>query len=139
MSEETTSSLSQRVARLERDNRRLRRLGGTALVGLLALLVMGHGEPAVKRVEGDQIALQAPGGMIRGEMSLGGDGSVRFVLYDRARTPRLELLSGLPDGAPALTLYDRRWASRASLRLEDDGTPRLELYDKDGKKIWAAP
>jgi hypothetical protein len=38
-----------------------------------------------------------------------------------------------------LTLYDKRWAPRLSLRLDDDGTPHVELYDKLGKTIWAAP
>lgn len=131
-------SLTERLERLERDNRRLKRARDTILVGLAALFFLGHGEPATNPVVGDQIALRAPGGLIRGEMSVGGDGSVRLVLYDPSRTPRLELLSTPPDGAPALTLYDKDWRPRASLRLDDDGTPRLELYGADGKAIWAA-
>jgi hypothetical protein len=139
MSEPTTSSLSGRLARLERENRRLKGAGLAVLLGLAAFLAMGHGEPAVKALEGDQIALRTAAGTIRGELSVRGDGGVALVLYDANRTPRVQLLSGPPDGAPALTLFDRRWAARATLRLDDDGTPQLALYDQAGKAIWKAP
>lgn len=139
MDKATSSSLTERLERLERDNRRLKRTRDAILIGITALFLMGHGEPAAKPVVGDQIALRAPGGPIRGELSVGGDGGVRFVLYDTSRTPRLELLSTPPDGAPALTLYDKGWRPRASLRLDNDGTPHLELYGGDGKTIWTAP
>jgi hypothetical protein len=139
MTDSTPSALIERLERLERDNRRMKRGGAALLLALAALFVMGHGEPAVKRIEGDQIALRAPGGRIRGELSLQGDGGARFILYDTGRTPRLELLSAPPNGRPALTLYDDRWAPRATLRLDDDGTPQLALYDRAGKVLWSAP
>lgn len=139
MDRAASPSVTERLDRLERDNRRLKRTRDIILIGIAALLFMGHGAPAAKPVVGDQIALRAPGGLIRGEMSVGGDGSVRFVLYDPNRTPRFEVLSPPPDGAPALTLYDKDWRRRASLRLDNDGTPHLELYGGDGKTVWAAP
>lgn len=139
MDNAVSPSVTERLERLERDNHRLKRTRDTILVGIAALFFMGHGASAAKPVVGDQLALQAPGGLIRGEMSIGGDGSVRFVLYDPSRTPRFEVLSTPPDGTPALTLYDKDWRRRASLRLDDDGTPHLELYGGDGKTVWAAP
>jgi hypothetical protein len=139
MDQAASPSVTERLDRLERDNRRLKRTRDTVLVGIAALFFMGHGAPAAKPVVGDQIALQAPGGLIRGEMSVGGDGSVRLVLYDPSRTPRFEVLSTPPDGAAALTLFDKDWRRRASLRLDNDGNPHLELYRADGKTVWAAP
>jgi hypothetical protein len=132
------ASVIERLERLESDDRGAKRRRDTILIAITALLFMGHGTAATNPVTGDQIALQAPGGLVRGEMSVGGDGSARFVVYDPSRTPRLELLSSPPDGAPALTLYDKEWRPRASLRLDNDGTPRLELYGEDGKTIWTA-
>lgn len=139
MDKATSPSVTERLDRLERDNRRLKRTRDAIFIDVAALLLMGHGEPAVNPVVGDQIALRAPGGLIRGDLSVGGDGGARFVLYDTGRTPRLELLSTPPDGAPALTLYDKDWRPRASLRLDNDGTPHLQLYGGDGKTVWTAP
>jgi len=139
VNEPTLLNLANRLERLERDNRRLRRSRTVLLLGVLALFLMGHGEPAARLVEGDQISLRLPSGPVRGELSVQGDGGAHFVLYDTSRTPRIELRANPPDGTPGLTLYDKQWAPRASLRLDEDGTPRFELYDRSGKRIWAAP
>jgi hypothetical protein len=139
VNEPTLPNLVKRLERLESDNRRLRRSSAVMFLGVLALFLMGHGEPAARLVEGDQIVLHAPGGPIRGELSMQGTGGARFVLYDPSQTPRIELRSSAPDGTPSLTLYDKQWAQRASLRLDEDGMPHFELYDKSGKRIWAAP
>lgn len=139
MSESPIDALTRRLERLEREHRRLKRTGATILIGVAALFLMGHGEPAAKLIEGDQIALRAPGAPIRGELSVQGDGGARFVLYDTNRTPRLQLTSAAPGGAPALVLYDSRQSPHAWLRLDDDGSPHLELYDAAGKKVWSAP
>src|SRR5574337_547064 len=129
MVDSTVSTLTRRLERLERDNRRMKRCAAVLLLGCAAFLLMGHGEPAAKRIVADQIALRAPNGKLRGELSLQGDGGAHFVLYDAALTPRIELRSAPPDGAPALMLYDRRSAPRVTLGLDTDGNPRLELYD----------
>lgn len=139
MSELPIDELTRRVEQLERENRRLKRTGATILIGVAALFLMGHGEPAKKLIQGDQIALRTPGAPIRGELSVQGDGGAHFVLYDTNRTPRLELAAAASGGAPALTLYDSHQSPRAWLRLDDDGTPHLELYGPTGQKVWSAP
>lgn len=139
MSEPTLDILTQRLARLERENRRLKGLGAVALVGIVALVLMGHSAEGRKVVEADQFVLRLPDGQVRGELNFVGDGAVRLALYDRDRTRRLQLVVAVPDGAPALTFYDKNSQPRALLALKNDGTPQLEFYDKDGRPLWKAP
>ncbi|MGE3535844.1 MAG: hypothetical protein AB7N91_00240 [Candidatus Tectimicrobiota bacterium] len=106
-------AIVQRLERLERANRRWKRLAvlGLALVGILPLLGAGkHDEPAVA----NEIQARA------------------FVLVDREGTP-LARLGLLPHGVWGLGFYDQGKKSRLMLSIDHQGASTLSLLSKDGK------
>jgi hypothetical protein len=45
----------------------------------------------------------------------------------------------LPQGSPALTLYDTNGKNRAELALTREGAPALTILDRDGFLAWKTP
>jgi hypothetical protein len=145
-------ALAARVGRLERENRRLRRGGAAALLGLAGALVMGQGPrgDSPKTVEAERFLLRDAGGKARAELALRADGSPHLEFRDGAGNPRAGLglqgeaaflsltdakgrggtiLRVQPNGRPNITLTDANGTRRAVLFLSDDGTPTLAFSD----------
>jgi len=123
-------TLVERLERLERQNRRLKRGGilGLALVGAAAL--MGQAPPAGQTVEAEGFILRGPNGKARAELAMRG-GEPRLILRDANEKEQVRL-AVLADGSPALTFYYNDW--RPNLMLKAGGVgPALTLYDKEGK------
>lgn len=155
--------LLQRVDRLERENRWLKRLGVTVLAGLVGVLVMGQTTAgrSAKTIEAEELHLRDSRGMARATLSVGPDGSPRLGLTDQAGVSRLTLVvnsDGSPrfslsdkaglaravvgldrDGSPRLGLTDQAGIDRAGLVVMPDGQPMLGFKDKSGRAIWSAP
>ncbi|HEX3276720.1 MAG TPA: hypothetical protein VHR43_17830 [Gemmatimonadales bacterium] len=108
--------LLDRMDRLERENRRLRRYGNLTMIGMAVTLgltaavfwfsgrfgiVGGVPENIVAR----QFSLRDAGGANRGTWSVAEDGTARLVLADARGRPRVRL-SLLPDGAAGLSFGD---------------------------------
>lgn len=106
MKDAAPDSPTQRLTRLECDNRRIKRYG--ALVVLLMAAVALIGQVSKDRV------VQAQ----------------QFILLDATGTVRAGL--DATDGYPALRLTDRNGKTRASLAVLEDGTPVLALIDAGG-------
>jgi hypothetical protein len=140
MNKQTVETLAIRLDRLERENRRLKRTGAVALVGIAALVLMGQTTPGevANVLEAKQFVLRDSRGDTRAVLALGPDGSVGLGLSDKAGTARAWLSLG-PQGSPSFALFDRAARPRATLRLWPDGVPRLALNDKDGNVTWSAP
>lgn len=100
----TLETLSERVDGLERENRWLKRIGGSAVIGLLALVTFGTG------------ALRAPR-----EIS-----AEQIVLKDRDGHPRARL--EMKEHGPALSLLDRDGRDQVLLKSGDDGSSSLEYF-----------
>src|SRR5437879_6012790 len=100
--------LAQRVERLERENRRLKRAGLVALA-LAAVLVLTGRARSSRVMEAN-----------------------RFVLRDTSGRVRAELKTE-EDLSPRLVLLDSHGASRAWLDLSKKGEPTLRFWDAMGK------
>jgi len=137
------ADLEARLAKLERQNRTLKRLG------LLFLLIAGSGflvaqaprkppsaapAPATGAASYDtlvvhRLELRDKAGKLRGVWTAE-DGYLGLALYDTAGMPRAELT--LTIVGPALDLYDDVGKSRIELMVTADG-PHLMLLDAAGK------
>jgi hypothetical protein len=96
--------LEQRLARLERDNGRLKAVGGVLLAAIAAVFVMGQARPARE--------IQAQ----------------RFVVVNDDGTPVL-LLTTNNDGLPWLSLLDKQGWVRADLAVSEGAGAWLRLRD----------
>ncbi len=105
--------MEERLNRLERENRRLKRAGGVVLGVIAALLLMGH-------VVGEKV--------VEAE---------RFVLLDSSGQPRAVL--AVAKGGSGLYLYDNKGKLRAGLVGGTADETGLTLYHKNGKLAWKAP
>ncbi|MFQ5848888.1 MAG: hypothetical protein ACE5IQ_14595 [Candidatus Methylomirabilales bacterium] len=105
--------MEERLNRLERENRRLKKLGSVALAVIAATVLMGY-------VVGEKV--------VEAE---------RFVLLDPNGQPRAVL--AVAKGGAGLYLYDSKGKLRAGLvggTADDTG---LHVYDQNGKLAWKAP
>ncbi len=113
MDAQRPDAMTQRLDRLERENRRFKRAGAALLVGLAAVFVMGQALPAkVAKVVEAQV----------------------FSVRDMSGTVRATL-GASPDGTPYLTLFDKNVKMRAVLQLKEDQSPFFSLLAPDGKAI----
>ena len=145
-------NVEQRLARLERANRRMKRIG--ALVLLMAAVVLLSGAAKGKdlqHLEVGSLTLKDTDGKVRASLTVNVIGSVRLVLSDKAGKTRAGLYVGV-DGSPALVLYDkgRRTLFAATLGVATTVDKRtgaktkttagaLTLYDAKGDVLWQAP
>jgi hypothetical protein len=109
-------TLEQRLERLERENRWMRRLGAVAVAVVAAVLLMGQDK-----------AKDLPDLVVRSLTVKDKDGKVRATL------------ATLATGSAYLRFLDKSGKRRAALDVLNDGTPRLRLFDAKGKVIWKAP
>ena len=138
--------LEQRLARLERANRRMKQIGTLVLLVAAAMLVSG----AANDLEVGSLALKDKDGNTRAHLAMV-DGTPRLALFDKAGKTRARLhgnpglalfdkdgearahLIVFADGSPSLAFFDRAGKVRAMLGTHADGSPGLRLADKDGK------
>lgn len=156
----TKHDLPERIERIERDNRRTRILGCTALVFLAAFLLLGLAKQKPRILEAESIILRDEAGQIRARLEVKDD-MQGIGLYDKKGNLRIGV-SLAPDGSPIMCLYDEEGQGRvllekgfgdswslafsgvegkdeAVLGVDFKGNPYLHFFDKDGKKIWSAP
>ena len=149
------SAISERLERVERQNRNLKR----GMIAVVAMLLFAGIALPVKQTfsQGDVVEAQsfilrdAAGNMralwteVDGEVALGlfdagemlrtglivdVDGNSRLEFYDAGGTQRIGL--GTWDGAPSLTLYDTTGNHRVGLAVGVTGDAQLEVYDGYG-------
>jgi hypothetical protein len=124
--------LEQRLARLERGNRRMKRIGVLGLVVAAAVLLSGQakGKDLQDLVVGS-LTLKDKDGKTRAQLHVDEDGSASLLFRDKDGKTRA-LLSVLANGPPGLYLYDKYGRARAALYV-DAGVPVLNLSDKGGR------
>ncbi len=123
--------LEQRLARLERANRRMKRIGALVLVVAAAVVLSGAAMRKYRHLEVGSLTLKDKAGKVRATLAAEADGAVALALYGRDGKPRARL-SALPDGSPGLLLYDKAGETRAVLSVFENSAALL-LFDKDGK------
>ena len=131
MSDRIHDHLTQRLDRLERENRRLKLLGALALLGLAALTLMGQTAPTpvANTLEAERFVLRDGAGNVRASLGLRPDGTAALALADDTQRERL-VLSVTAPGLAGLDLSDRAGQLRAGLNVRADGTAQLSLLDQ---------
>ncbi len=161
-------SVEERLERLERQNKWMRRLGavGVALVATVILMGQGKASQPAKVVVAEKFVLMDSDGKTWGEwgtdrglvrlllrdqeghdlvrLSANEEGTIAaLVLMDKGGTNRVELGGGI-EGA-GLNLNDWKGHVRARLYAAPDDdesaltTTHLGFLDKSGKVFWKAP
>ena len=130
MSEALDLTMAQRVERLERAQRQWRRLAVCAVLGLVGVGLMGQ-KPAPRTVEAERFILRDAAGRIRAELGVDGEQSVALRFRDADNLPRLSI--GTENGASVLVLNEQGGKVRAGLVTLPQGSPALTLYDTNGK------
>ena len=144
-------TLEQRLERLERQNRWMKRIGMLGLAVAAAVLLSGQAKAKdlqhlkvrsltlIDAKGRNRVVLTDYGlrvsdlnGKTRAMLVARGDGSSGLHLYDKNGKNRATL-GTLVDGSPRLLLYDKSGNARMSLGALNDGLSRLALYDKNGK------
>jgi hypothetical protein len=128
----TIDEIGERVARLERKNRRLTLalvlMGLTAALLATVALALTCLVPQVARAR--NFLLLDDHGKTRAMLGMDKDGP-RLVLCDENGKERA-LLGAFKDGSPHLDLWDESGRNRAGLTVSKDG-PVLNLADGNGK------
>lgn len=101
--------LNDRLARLEHENRRLKKWGGIAIAALGTLGLFSFAAPVVCDI-------------VTGE---------RLVIRDNSGRTRFDL-DAYHNDAPGLTLHDTAGRVRAKLGLDDKGDVTLSFVDEKG-------
>ncbi len=105
-------ALSDRVERLERQNRRLKRLGLSGIACLIVVTIIG----------GAKLARNAD--------SIGAKAFVLFDDKDRARA----VMTVDPDEGPGISFFHADESRRIDVRIDNKGSPRVNLYGKEDKE-----
>ncbi len=136
MDEQATNSVVQRLEHVERENRRLKRLGSFLIFGVAAVVLMGETKGA-RVVEAEKFVLRDLVGKARAALSTMPDGSVGLAIL--SADGKSLSLSAEGDGTMGLTMYDKSKKLRAEIFTLADGSAGLALYDASGKAMWKAP
>ncbi|CAN5119386.1 hypothetical protein BH20GEM2_BH20GEM2_20410 [soil metagenome] len=140
---EVEAVLMRRVEHVERENRRLKRLGLVMAAGLavallvsLGLLMVGlsNGFPGsgAAVINARSFILRDDAGLARATLELTDEGQVRMGMRDRDGRERVRL-GLLQDGSPGLTLSDREGRPRVVLGVLPDQTTNLVFADEAGR------
>ncbi len=129
MIEPTVGTLAQRLNIMERQNRRLKRMGMVILAGATVLTLMGQARLS-RTVEAEKFILKDASGKVRAEIGMGEKGpALRF----RAEDGKFRIGLGLVGDEHGLFLLDANERKQATLGVGSLG-PALMLYDNKGKR-----
>ncbi len=143
-------TVEQRLERLERQNRWMKRIGMLVLAVAAAVLLSGQAKgKAWQHLEVSSLTLMDKDGMAGASLSLFGTGTPHLLLHDKNGKKRV-WLGVNRDGSPALDLYDKNVNKRATLGVTTTVDKRtgaetktaestLTLFDAKGDVIWQAP
>jgi hypothetical protein len=143
-------AILERLEKLERENRRLRRGGLAALLVVALAGILGAARPAAKTLRAQQLVLTDAAGNVRAKLSAENAKFASITLYDAKGRKMLSLNGGGPRPgiamadvtgktrvllgglSPNLSFYDD--AGDTTVSLDGDALgPRLLLFDGAGK------
>ena len=154
-------TIEQRLAKLERQNKWMKRMGGLVLAAVACVVLMGQGKPKeLPDLVAKSLTIKDKDGKTRIKLETEPTvGAPSLRLYDGAGKERgtltvsalfstllfsnkagevrmaLSVLAGLP----TLFLKDEKGQVRLALKLYANGTPSLEFVNANDKLIWKAP
>jgi len=122
----------QRLERLERENRWMRRIGAVAVAVAAAVFLVGQGKAKeLPDLVVRSLTVRDKNGKTRATLDADDEG-VSLRLCGKDTWPSA-LLAVLADGGAGLVLNDKNSKLRASLLVGGDGSPTLLLGDKNGQ------
>ena len=155
-------TIEQRVTKLERQNRWMKRGGGLMLAAVACVVLLGQGKAkalpdlevrslTVKSKSGKELAFlgadvgktavlrfTSKDGRNQAHFGMSSQGAPHVYLGDK--DIRAQVVLGLkPWGSPGLGVRDKNGVNRLGLGVARDGSVFLKLYDAKGKAIWQAP
>lgn len=135
-------SIVDRLEKLERQNRRLRRIGGLIILSVAGVFLMAQARPS-RTLEANEFILRDSHGKERAALkTVGGEPSVNFYgelqvrFCDVGGPCRLELTAHRENAS--ITLAESSGTARAVISISGPRTLAV-LLDKNGKVIWRAP
>ncbi len=128
------ASVLERLEKLERQNRGLKRAGLIVMVLAAATLLIGQAALQWK-VEAQSFVLKDENGKVRAELGMAGHGPL-LALYDEDGAQRA--VFGIAERGPGLFFLDSTQRRRAAFGVVGKG-PVLILFDEDGKTIFSKP
>jgi len=155
-------TLEMRVARLERENRLLRRLGAGIVLAVASAGFLGatpntvsecvrtrelqvvdaSGQALVKigqPADGSTIiGMNDREGNFKAALSVEADGSPNLMLGSSDATQPQVTLAALASGEAGLLVSDQQGHLRAVLSCQANGSPNVILKDARGKTLWQA-
>ena len=152
--ESNLQSILQRLECVERENRRLKRLGLAAAIVVGALLFMAQAAPR-RTIEAQSFVLKDASGRARADLSMAAGDIPTLSMRDGKGDPRVTLGAG---DNPSLTMSNPDNSERIQLFVSPDvygltlsnaqvnrvgvgvwkGAPGLTLYDESQKVVWSA-
>lgn len=127
-------SVLERLAKLERQNRRFKRAGLVAMVLAGATLLLGQATPQWK-VEAERFVLKDADGKVRAELGMAGHGPL-LALYDEDGARRA--VFGIAERGPGIFFLDAIQKRRVALGVVEKG-PVLVLFDEHGNAVFSKP
>jgi hypothetical protein len=141
MIEPTLDALTTQLERLERESRRSKRVVRVALVGALALVLMGQAAPhrMPKSLEAEEFVLRDSRGQVRAVLGTAQNATATMLqIFGENGKPRTRLTVA-SDGTSSLEVIDSGERVRVLVGVKDNGTPRIWLGNEAGKIVWRAP
>jgi hypothetical protein len=145
---EDQSILVKRLEALEKENRRIKGIGGAVIVIAASLLLMGQARTS-RRVEANQFVLVDSNGKARSMWTVE-SGRAELEFYDNAGIIAASMASS--SGGAYIYLLGKNGASsfdathlgmasngKGEMDLTISDAPSIRLTGKDGKVIWKAP
>jgi hypothetical protein len=126
------AALAGRVARLEKQNRRLRTVSLVGLLAAGALVMMGQAVPEGRTIEASDFVVEDAGGKKVAELKAHGIGGAMLDFLDANGNARLSLIAG--ETGTSLVFLDAKRNARFSVTDEE-----LGLSDGQGNEIYLNP
>jgi len=138
MTPETSNwqALTERVEKLERQNRRLKQVSAVALILAAAVLLMGQASPN-RTVEANEFILKDGNGMTRGKWSATGRFPTFYFLRPNGKIAVNMGMTAWTDGkkfweGPHISLHGEDGNVLALLSVTQEGRSTLSLFDNEG-------
>ena len=124
-------TIEQRVAKLEKQNRWMKRMGGLAVAAVACVVLMGQGKAKeLPDLVAKSLTIKDRHGKTRASLTMG-RGAIQLALHNKKGDERA-MLEVTGEGVPLFLLMDVWGTNRAKLIVPRAGGPEFGLYNRGG-------
>ncbi|MGE5175206.1 MAG: hypothetical protein ACM3JJ_02425 [Hyphomicrobiales bacterium] len=127
--------MTERLERLERQNRTMRVAGSIAVLGAAAALLLGVAAPN-KTVEANMVLIKDATGTTRMILGMADDGPAITMLDERGR---LRANIGVTKDGPELDFLDSTENPRVMILVDGKQVPKFNMVDDKGTQVSFRP